>query len=279
MYKYTLIGDYVTIYGICIALGILLCIFSLRYFGKKTNIDPKFVDFVETLGYVVIILGFGCARLFQAVYDFIATGKFDLSLDGGITFIGGLIGGAGSFIIIYYFVRKKLTGRIVDVLPIAPACIVIAHALGRIGCFFAGCCGGRVALETDFFYFLAVKFPGHSYLQYPTQLFEAIFLLLLFGVLVYLFMKKNFKYGFCVYLGAYGIWRFFLEFLRDDNRGSFVPGLTPSQFWSIVMILLVVPVYFIIRYLLKTRHLACEDIMKVKEENQKKLERKKAENI
>ena len=48
MYPKRLIaGEYVTLYGICIAIGVLLCIYCLRYFGKKTNVDRKFLDFVE----------------------------------------------------------------------------------------------------------------------------------------------------------------------------------------------------------------------------------------
>lgn len=261
MYSKPLIGDFVTLYGICIAIGILVCIVVLRWLGKKTNVDKKFLDFVETTAYVAILLGFFFAKLFQAVYDFIDSGKFDF-MNAGITFIGGLIGGAGTFIFIYMIFRKKLTGRIVDVLPIVPCCITVAHAFGRIGCFFAGCCGGRKAVEGDFFYFLAMKFPEEG-LVYPTQLFEAFFLFVLFGVLLLLVLKKNFKYGFSIYLGAYGIWRFFLEFLRDDYRGEFIPGLTPSQFWSIIMVLGAVPVYFLIKYLLKIRNKSKEEIVSV----------------
>lgn len=251
MYSEPLIGNYVTLYGICIAVGIIVCILIFRWLGKKSNIDNKFLEFVETLGYVAILFGFLSAKLFQAFYEFLETGVFDI-IHSGITFIGGLIGGAGSFILIYYLLRKKLTGKIIDILPIAPICIVIAHSFGRVGCFFAGCCGGRTADPSDAFYFLAMNFPKQG-LVYPTQLFEAIFLLLLFGVLLFLFLKKDFKYGFVVYLLAYGVWRFAIEFLRGDDRGALIPGLTPSQFWSIIMVIGSVPLFFLLRYLLKTR--------------------------
>lgn len=256
MYNKTFIGGYVNLYGISIAVGILICIFVLRFLGKKQKVDSKFLDFVETLGYAVILIGFFSAALFQAVYDYIEKGTFDL-FGSGLTFIGGLIGGAGSFILIYYFMRKKLTGKIVDILPIAPACIAIAHAFGRLGCFFAGCCGGRLAQEGDLFYFLAVTFPPTAQqpgLRYPTQLFECVFLLILFAVIFILVYKKSFKYGFVIYLASYGVWRFFIEILRGDDRGSFVPGLTPSQFWSIIMVVGAVPVYFLIKYLLRERN-------------------------
>ena len=41
MYPEKLIGDYVTLYGICIAIGVLLCIFALRYFGKKIKVEAR----------------------------------------------------------------------------------------------------------------------------------------------------------------------------------------------------------------------------------------------
>ena len=53
-----------------------------------------------------------------------------------------------------------------------------------------------------------------------------------------------------VYLIGYGIWRFFIEFIRGDvvERGKFVPGLTPSQFWSILMVIGGVAFFFLYSY-------------------------------
>lgn len=239
------IGDksYVTLYGICIAIGIVACIFVLRVLCKKQKVNKKFVDNVETIAYASILIGFATAKLFQSFYNFVETGVFTLK-GGGITFLGGLIGGVATFLIIYFIVRKKLTGRIYDILPIAPACIVIAHAFGRVGCFFANCCGGIV---TDSW--LGIQFPGDPFKTYPTQLFEAIFLFALFAVLFLLAYKKNFKYTFVIYLASYGIWRFLLEFIRGDERGSFIGNISPSQFWSLLMIVLAIPTFFLLKYL------------------------------
>ena len=193
MYKYPLIGDYVTLYGVCIAVGILLCILLLRWLGKKSGVDKKFLDFVEINGYVAILVGLFSSALFQAFYNFIETGEFDL-FGSGITFIGGLIGGVVAFLIGYAIFRKKLTGKIVDILPIAPACITLAHGFGRIGCFFAGCCSDAFADPSDALYFLAMKFPDG--VQYPVQLFEAFVLFALTGVMIWLILKKKFVYNF-----------------------------------------------------------------------------------
>ena len=81
----------------------------------------------------------------------------------------------------------------------------------------------------------------------PTQLYEAAFLFIMFGVCSYLVMKKDFKHNLSLYLISYGIFRFLLEFIRGDDRGQFIAGITPSQFWSIVMIVAGILVFFILK--------------------------------
>ena len=245
--------SYVTLYGICIAIGVVLCIMTLHFLGNKLKVNKQFLSLVETIAYCAILVGFFSAALFQGIYTYIDTGVF--SLNSGITFLGGLIGGVVSFIGIYLVLRKKATGRITDILPIAPCCILIAHSLGRLGCFFAGCCGG---IQTDSW--LGIQFPNTFYKVYPTQLFESIFLLIAFIVLSLLVYYKNFKYTFVAYLGAYGIWRFLIEFIRGDERGSFIGSISPSQFWALLMVALAIPVFFLLKYLFKGRKQELENI-------------------
>ena len=299
MYPKTIIGNYVTLYGVFIAIGIIVCILLLRYIGKKRNIDKKFLDFVEMNGYISIGVGFFMSWIFQAFYDFIKTGVFSLS-NAGITFLGGLIGGVATFLIIYFIMLKlgKLTGSIVEILPIAPICIAVAHAFGRVGCFFAGCCGGLELDESSSFYFLTMKFPIYSsetvnnifggsmsvpkeiigYEHYlPTQLYEAVFLFLITGVMTLLLLKKNFKYNFVIYLFGYGIWRFLIEFIRGDERGEIFKGLSfpsPSQFFSIIMVLIAIPVLFLLKFLYnkqKENLKIMQDPTEIKEEDNNTL--------
>ena len=123
--------------------------------------------------------------------------------------------------------------------------VVLAHAFGRIGCFLAGCCYG---IPTDSF--LGVVFPhGHAHdafpdtAIYPTQLFESLFLFGLFFVLH--FVKKLRNNEVEIYLIAYGTWRFLVEFIRGDDRGSLFGFITteynifptPSQYLSLLMII------------------------------------------
>ena len=256
----------VHMYGIMVAVGILAAFLTLFYCCKKKGIDPKFVDFLFYNSIVSVILGFGSAALFQATYDYIENPEAGFNIGGGITFIGGFIGGAAVFLILYAIFRKKYSSRLLDVLSILPVCIVFGHAFGRVGCFFAGCCYGKV---TDCF--LGVKFPNLPEKVHPTQLYEAAFLFILAAVMFVLVMKWGFRHNLSVYLIGYGVFRFLIEFLRDDDRGSLVAGMTPSQFWSVIMVLIGIGLIFLMIFVFpvkKTVGAADGDVAAVPESNE-----------
>ncbi|MBQ9727994.1 MAG: prolipoprotein diacylglyceryl transferase [Clostridia bacterium] len=235
-------------YGLMISLGLLACFGLLFFFGKKKKIEEGFIDYLLYSGLASIALGFGSASLFQSVYNYIDNPEAGFQFGGGMTFIGGLIGGVAVFLILYSIFRKKYKTRLIDVLSFIPCCILIAHAFGRVGCFFAGCCYGK---PTDSF--LGVQFPNLPYKVHATQLYEAIFLFALCAVCFLLYWKKNFRHNFSVYLIAYGIFRFCIEFLRGDDRGKLLGFISPSQFWSILMVVLGVACYFLSEYFYKRR--------------------------
>lgn len=132
---------------------------------------------------------------------------------------------------------------------IAAACVPLAHGFGRIGCLFGGCCYG---METDAWFGIPMDIGtmDHVYVKVvPTQLFEAIFLFALAAFLIW----RNWRgKGFCLptYLIGYGVWRFLIEYLRDDDRGqTFLSFLTPSQLTAVVLVLIgcaLIAAYFII---------------------------------
>jgi phosphatidylglycerol:prolipoprotein diacylglycerol transferase len=229
-----------------IAVGIVAAFVVLFLYSKKFKIQESFTDFVFYNGIVSIVVGFGSAAVFQAFYNWIENPAGGFNLGSGITFIGGLIGGVACFLLIYLLCRKRYMSKLVDVLSIVPCSILIAHGFGRIGCFFAGCCHGK---ETDFF--LGVKFPHLPNPVHPTQLYEAAFLFIMFGICFWLVMKKDFKHNLSVYLISYGIFRFFNEYLRGDDRGELVSIVSPSQFWSILMVIAGILVIFLMNYIIK----------------------------
>ena len=234
----------VYMYGLMIAIGILGTFATLTLMGRRMKINDSFLDFTFFTAIGAIAFGFFSSSLFQEIYDYIENPADKIEIFGkGMTFIGGLIGGVVTFLAVYFIARNKLHGRIIDLLSLAPCCITIAHAFGRLGCFFGGCCYGK---PTDSF--LGVQFPGHTTPVHPTQLYEAAFLFIIFGVMLFLLLKFDFKYNMTVYLISYGIFRFCIEFLRGDHRGELVTGISPSQFWSIGMVLIGVGLIFFVKY-------------------------------
>lgn len=231
---------HVHMYGIMISVGLLSAFLVLFGFSKIKKIDPKLVDFIFYDGVFSIMFGFLAAALFQAFYNYLENPEDGFHIGSGITFIGGLIGGAALFLGVYAIRRKKLTSRLNDIISLIPCCILVAHGFGRVGCFFAGCCYGKV---TDSIF--GVKFPRLPYPVLPTQLYEAAFLFLMFGICSYLLLKKDFRYNLPLYFISYGIFRFFIEFLRDDDRGSFIGSLSPSQFWAIIMVIIGIALWIV----------------------------------
>jgi phosphatidylglycerol:prolipoprotein diacylglycerol transferase len=207
-----------------------MCFVYLEIYYRKKKVPRLLISYFEIDAVLAIILGFVFANLFQNLYNFIENPS-SFSWSWAMTFYGGLIGGITFFLLGYFlFIKKKYGPQMHDFLVIAPACITVAHGFGRIGCFCAGCCYG---IETNSW--LGVTFPGMDHKVFPTNLFEAIFLLVLSIVLLLLALKKNCIYNMPIYLISYGAWRFGIEFIRGDHRGSFVGSLSPSQFWSILM--------------------------------------------
>lgn len=222
----------VYMYGVMIAIGVFCAFMVIYFYSKRLGIPTKYADFVFYDGIATIAFGFFSAALFQSVYDYIEDPSKGFHFGQRITFIGGLIGGAVFFLVVYFIVRKKLKIKLAPMLPVIPCAITIGHALGRVGCFFAGCCYGK-----PYDGIFSVKFPNVAERVHPTQLYEAVFLLLLFGVMSFLLLKKvkAYKYNFEIYLVAYGIARFLIEFFRGDDRGSVGIALSPSQMTSILL--------------------------------------------
>ncbi|MCD8373151.1 MAG: prolipoprotein diacylglyceryl transferase [Clostridia bacterium] len=244
------------LYGICMAVGIILCFVFLLWTFSYKNFNEKSTDIMLFVGVLATAIGILFAMLFQSVYNYIDSGDWSF---GSMTFLGGLIGGVGFYLLFYFgytrlvaprakrqWLKNDMNATLADAVPFIPIGITMAHAFGRLGCFFAGCCYG---VKTDAWY--GIQFATTSTKVVPTQLFECIFLVLLTIIMALLYFKFHFNCNFGVYCIAYGVWRFVLEFWRGDYRGSFIAGLTPSQFWCIVMVLLGIGYFFAYKYIFK----------------------------
>lgn len=251
---FNIFGLSVDLYTICFVVGVIACLIFTIIAMKKSGYSSTASDTIIILGIFAIMIGLLSAVLFQGFYNLIAGKGFS---SGGMTFIGGLIGGVIAFVGLYFlyvyvinprlkeknFFKSNMNKGIWYLLRIAPISITIAHGFGRIGCLFAGCCHGDI---TEEWYGIWNAEVGAK--TVPIPLYEAIFLFVLSAVMIVLLFKFKFKYNMALYLVSYGIWRFVIEYFRYDYRGDFIPGLSPSQFWSIVMFIGGIAFFFIYRY-------------------------------
>jgi phosphatidylglycerol:prolipoprotein diacylglycerol transferase len=188
--------------------------FTLLYLG---------IFLFSWIGAKVFFLAFSSG---PKIYQYIYANYFWLG--GGFVFYGGLIFGL-LYYLIYTIVFKKFP---VEYSKYLIPGIVFGHAIGRVGCFLAGCCYGSTT--NSHFAFLI---DGVS--RYPVQIYEAIFLSFM-GIVVLKMLSKQSSNDKIVatYLVSYSVFRFFNEFLRGDEiRGILWLDLSSSQWVSVIIII------------------------------------------
>jgi len=157
---------------------------------------------------------------------------------GGLTAYGAVLGAALGIWIYSKFSDFKF-GYFVDL--VAPAIILAQAVIGRIGCTINGCCYG---IETSLPWGIVYTHPNslapRGIVVHPTQVYEIIFGLIIFVVLIKL--RERFKPDgslFLIYLAFYAVWRLGIDFLRPGNPFFF--GLHQAQTIAIIVLLIAIP--------------------------------------
>lgn len=186
----------ISTYSIFVTLGILSGLLYYLVDTKRNNMEKRVAIYIVTSGLFFGFIGSKIPLLFE--------NKSLIQILFGKSIIGGLIGGLLGVL----FIKKVLKINLKLGNIIAPA-IALGMAIGRIGCFFNGCCFGKV-------YIWGFDF-GDGNLRIPTQLFEVIFNLIAFFLLHYYKNKVKTKgLLFKLYLIVYFIFRFIIEFIREN---------------------------------------------------------------
>ena len=240
------IGSFgVPTYGVLVALGVLVGLWiSVRNSEKQGIKAENAWDF----GIALVLAGIIGAKILYIILEWHTGNAFGDNLrqiftldtlQAGGVFSGGLV---AAFAVAAWFLRKYQMPALATCDGFAPG-LAMGHAIGRLGCFAAGCCYGK---PTQHFWGVTFKnlipTPLADALtpRQPTQLFESAVELSIFFVLTWMFKRKKFDgQVFGAYLFLYGIARFFLEYLRDDpGRGSVFGGaLTGTQLIAIGLVL------------------------------------------
>lgn len=245
-----ILGRDLPLYGLCWVLGIALAFVTALFLLKRAGLDAFDLacSAVFTLGGVII----GAKLLFIAV-SLRTIIELKLSfmelISGGFVFYGGLIGGALGLLLYTKIFKVKLL-NIVDVYA---AVIPLGHACGRVGCYLGGCCYGMEydgPLSITYHEGVLNASTPVGVPLFPVQLLEAGMLLLLFvPMLIVYFKKKPESTGICgaVYLYAYAVIRFVLEYFRGDKERGSLLAFSTSQIISILIIAFVTVFILVVR--------------------------------
>ncbi len=225
------IGDFpINTYGVLLALSFLAALWIAARLGARDGL-PR--ERIYDLGLWMLGGGLVGSKLLLLLVEPVYRDKpwqlisLDFFRSAGVWY-GGFLGG----LTIGYFLMRRYGlpwWKTAD--AFAPG-VALGQAIGREGCFAAGCCWGK---PTDLPWGVRFTELGHRVTGvpvdahlHPTQLYESFAALLIFGFLLWLHRRKIFNGQVVLcYAVLYGITRFIIEFFRDDPRGD-IAGLTTA---------------------------------------------------
>jgi phosphatidylglycerol:prolipoprotein diacylglycerol transferase len=231
-------------YGFLLAVAFLLGLWVTSRQAKRAGLDPgKITD----MAVWVLIAGLVGAKLLLVGVEWRYFARnprdaFSIFQSGGV-FYGGLV--AGILVAWLLSRRHRLPAwRTADVL--APG-VAIGQAIGRLGCFSAGCCWGKATSVpwavtfTDVYAARQVGTPIDTPIH-PSQLYESAAVVLIFLFLLWLAPRKRFHGQVTLaYVALYSAARFVLEFWRGDaERGTwFANQVSTSQLIAAALLIAV----------------------------------------
>jgi phosphatidylglycerol:prolipoprotein diacylglycerol transferase len=232
-------------YGLLVATGVLLGLWLVRRRAAHSGVDP---DRAWNLGVYMTLAALVGSKVwlilqFWSYYSANPGEIFALNtLQSAGVFYGGLI--TAVFVVVFYARYAGL--KFLPLADVYSAPLALGHAVGRLGCFSAGCCWGR---ETHVAWGVTFTDPYAGQLigvplgvkLHPTQLYESLALAAIFGVLLWL-AKGQRAPGqlFAAYLMLYGVVRAIVEAFRGDPSRTMLFGGAVSlmQVVSLGLILL-----------------------------------------
>lgn len=253
----SIFGFSIAYYGIVIVTGMMIAIWIAQREAKRTGQNPEQYLDLAMIGIAAGILG---ARIYYVIFAWDYYKDDLLSIfnirQGGLAIYGGIIGGVLTAIV-YSHLKKKSFWVMADTM--APS-LILGQMLGRWGNFFnkeafGGYTDNLFAMRyqlsqvrasdvtTDILQNL-VTVNGVDYIQvHPTFLYESMWSLCVFIILLILQRKKKFDGQVCAtYFFGYALGRVWIEGLRTDQLC--IGNVPVSQALSAVLIIASVVLYF-----------------------------------
>lgn len=223
-------------YGIFVALGFLAGVVHWSRRERKAGLPEGFASELAIWIMVGGILGARIAYVAANIEEYAAHPLSVLRIDqGGLIYYGGLIGGTLAVLLLAW--RRRIDRWVLGDFVIGA--LPLGHAFGRIGCFINVCCYGCVT-TSPLGVWTVVRDAGDTpkgAFRHPAQLYESGANLAVYALLLW-WQRRERPAGSTValYLLTYPVSRFFVEFLRGDERAHWA-GLNVAQWTSIGLFL------------------------------------------
>jgi phosphatidylglycerol---prolipoprotein diacylglyceryl transferase len=213
-------------YGLCILIGVVVAYWFFYKASKPFGLNS---DKVSEMFLWCIVGVFAGGKLFfffeNPTYYAAHLGEFFSDFGSGFVFYGSFL--VTVPILIWWFRKQKLpVWEMFDLIGIGGA---LVHGFGKLGCFMAGCCHGKVCKTGWGIVFNHPKTHAEpaGVPLYPIQLWDAA--IIFSAVLIMFWMRKRKSFSGQLFL-IYGIWyaigRFITEYFRgDEERGYLFNGL------------------------------------------------------
>ena len=251
--SFTVFGFQIALYGVIIGIGVLCGVLMAAHVAKKEGMD---VDLIWDFAIYAIIFSIIGARVYYVIFEWDMYRTNPLSVlnlrNGGLAIYGAVI---ASFITLFVYTRVKK----VSFLQMVDVCVpglILGQAIGRWGNFtnrevFGGYTDNLVAMRLpidavrarDISADVAAHIvEGTNYIQvHPTFLYESLWnLLILCIMLVYQKHKKFNGEIWLIYLGGYGLGRFWIEGIRTDQLYIMGTTIPVSQLIAIFCVVIAV---------------------------------------
>lgn len=237
-------------YGVMAAVGFVSAFLIMLINRKYTKLCK---DQIANILITAMISGVLGSRIFYVVQNWWYyknhLGEVIRIDKGGLVFYGGFI---LALLILIVYIRKYCRADVIRVFDVMSPALALAHAFGRVGCFFNGCCFGKPADLAWSVVYKPGTIPFDRYGDtplHPVQIYETLLNIILACILFVLVRKSKRGVAMSCYILAYGILRFVDEFFRGDHpqKDMVFDILTPAQAIGCVMIPLGIGllVYFI----------------------------------
>ena len=223
-------------YGIVIMVGVVLAVW---YASKRAAHFGVRADDVLDLVLFMLPIGIICARLYYVAFEWEHYKDNPIEIiatwHGGLAIYGGIIGG---ILTILVFCRVKKID-IMNMFDVVAGAVPIGQSIGRWGNFFnCEAYGEKTSAAWRMVIGKGLDEAG-AWGNHPTFFYESAWNAI--GVLLlYLYAKKRKYRGeiLLLYLGWYGLGRFFIEGLRTDSLYLWNTDIRVSQVVALISIII-----------------------------------------